>query len=755
MADSAITPELVLQGRVAAVVDRLPGASLIVDAGVGAGELELDNVYDFNELGGTGTISDGVNSEPITYTALDDDLATLTLSGVLTNSYLADDATFVTAYSGGLEKSALVIRDDVDDEQILVRIPHRWYDVMPEGVRDPGEGEAITARFDGVDWLLEDILGQTPSSDGQFIDPATLPPPTMTDGDPPATSPTPVVSGGIGTIFVTWVAITNADAVTYEVHISTSSGFTPGPTTKAAETGGTLIALHALPDTTPLDYATTYYVKLIAVDADGSAAASTEDSGSPVQVDTPDIAVNAITADKILANAITAEKLEAVLALVSTLVAGTVDAARVELGVDPDDPSDIGVRAFDSAGAATARIDGQDGSVYIRGRLDFGQGSRLLANDIVELHKQEITGVQTPERVQRAGKGKHGSGVDIDNIGVAWPAPTVEGSLLLAVVAQNNSGGGGTPRTPVISGWTQVQTQARGGGPIQRQTIFKIEGGASRSGIESIDFTSGGSSNTRYAVVEIIEYSGTDDQDVLVAATTGTDFSVEFGSTGTLAQAGEVELACVSMQEDGIVDVPSGWTGGYTHIAQNVATDGLGNVKCACAIADRITTDTADGTTSAQLTGSGTAWIASIVTFRARAAGALPPGDADILRIYTEDDTGGPLLHVQDSDGDTNSVAMAPAGVGWRMEVLTANVDLASLGAASGATINVTLTGVQSGDIVVWIGTDVTGDGRQFIHYVDPASVTTNQITLIYFNADDATRNASTATHYFLVIHRS
>lgn len=751
---SAITPEAVIQCRVVTIVDRLPGSTLAVDAGAGAGALTLDDLYDFSEDGGTATIGDGVNSEPVTYTAIDDDTGILTLSGVTTNAFGAGD-TFVQA-SAGIEKSAYLIRDDVDDEQVVARVPHRWYDVLPEGIRDPGEGEAVTARFDGVDWLIEDILGQTPSVDGSAIDPGSLPPPTLTDGNPPASSPTPVVSGGIGTIFVTWTAIGNADPVTYEVHVSTTTGFTPGPTTKAATTGGTLIALHALPDATPLDYATTYYVKLVAVDADGSAAAGAQGSGSPVQVNTPDIAVGAIIADRIAANAVTAEKLEAVIALVSTLIAGTPDAARTEVGVNQDDVSDIGIRAYDSLGVPTLRVDGQDGSVYLRGRLDFGQGSRLLANDIVELHKQEVTGVDVPSRVQRGNAAASGLGSDIGSIDVMWSAGTTEGSTLIAVVAQNNSGGGGNPATPTMSGWTQVQTQLRGGGPIMRQTIFKVEAAAARSGSEHVNL-GGGSSNTRYAAVQIFEYSGTGVADVVVAATTGTDASVEFGSTGTLAQAGELALAFVSIQENCTID--TAFTDGFAFVGAAYANITTGSPphlehRAGCAVAEQMVTSTSSLTSSAT-TDQPQAWVASIVTFKAKTAGTDPPGDADILRIYPADDSGGPVLHVQDSDGDANTLAMAPAGVGWRMHIVSATINVPSTNAHSAGSIGTqAISGLLVGDLCVWIGSDVSGAGAQFNYFTDPICTVDGQIIFRWFNADTATIDpGSGVVHYFLVVN--
>lgn len=103
----------------------------------------------------------------------------------------------------------------------------------------------------------------------------------LSDGNPPASSPTPTVTSGIGYLFVSWSPLVNNDPVTYEVHVSTSSGFTPSAGTKALETASTGIVLKKDGSGATLTNGTTYYVKLIAKDRDGSAAAGSQGSGAP------------------------------------------------------------------------------------------------------------------------------------------------------------------------------------------------------------------------------------------------------------------------------------------------------------------------------------------------------------------------------------------------------------------------------------------------------------------------------------------
>lgn len=83
-----------------------------------------------------------------------------------------------------------------------------------------------------------------------------------------------------------------------------------------------------------------YYVRLIAKDDDGAGPYSDPAvGGSTAQINTPDIAANAVTANEILAGSVTAEKLESVL-LLSSKIATALLGQRVE--IDPQ-----GIRLYD------------------------------------------------------------------------------------------------------------------------------------------------------------------------------------------------------------------------------------------------------------------------------------------------------------------------------------------------------------------------------------------------------------------------
>jgi hypothetical protein len=165
-----------------------------------------------------------------------------------------------------------------------------------------------------------------------------------TDGAPPTTSPVPTVLAGIASMTVRWTPITNRDPVTYDVHVSPTSGFTPGAGTLVGSTPASMVSVRALPgpdptpgtpDTRTLQYDTVYYVRVVARDADGAATASAEVAGSVFQVTGVDLQADSVTAVAVAAGSFTGEEFAGVVFIGSTFTSrpgGTGQGA--EFGID-------------------------------------------------------------------------------------------------------------------------------------------------------------------------------------------------------------------------------------------------------------------------------------------------------------------------------------------------------------------------------------------------------------------------------------
>jgi hypothetical protein len=279
-------------GAITNVIEEFVGSHLEVDAAAGATTITPTDIDIFNIEGGEAQIGDPDDgpSEAITYTVnLDADgepTGTLALAIPLANSYTAEaDTPIILTLNGALlvERYAYFGSDTQDEDQRAL-VPTDFYDRLPLSSRDDASSEWAMVDYDPEGQLkIGHLDAQVPTQTGEFIEPDTLP--YQADGFPPASSPAAVVTGGPKFIGVAWDAVTNADPVTYEVHIDTVSGFTPTALTLVAlvwEGNGYVIT--ALPDGSPLAFDTTYYIRVVATDIDGAAAPGAEDSGQLVRL---------------------------------------------------------------------------------------------------------------------------------------------------------------------------------------------------------------------------------------------------------------------------------------------------------------------------------------------------------------------------------------------------------------------------------------------------------------------------------------
>lgn len=113
--------------------------------------------------------------------------------------------------------------------------------------------------------------------------------PGGSDGSPPAGSPAVTCTEAIGFIIAQWLPQVNADTVTYEVHVSLSSGFTPGPATKLGETTGTSFMVRTLANGSIVPFNTNIFVRLIAKDGDGAAGPGAQGFAQAKQVELGDV----------------------------------------------------------------------------------------------------------------------------------------------------------------------------------------------------------------------------------------------------------------------------------------------------------------------------------------------------------------------------------------------------------------------------------------------------------------------------------
>jgi hypothetical protein len=254
-------------------------------------------------------------------------------------------------------------------------LPERQYPIVPPAL--PSSLRLRSLILDEDLTVAGDITTAPDSS-------SSLP----SDGLPPTASPTPTVAGGPRWLAVQWATQSNVDSVTYDVYVGTAPGFTPGPTNLASSTPGNLIFIYSV-NAVPLAYGTNYYTKIIARDVDGSAPVGGEVGPSTLDPNrSPDIFAGAITADK----------LAAVMVLTSSLIAGTSNAQRVEVGYGSNgagaiDSNFIGIRAFRSDGTTvTFSVDAASGDVYVKGIIDWGTGSTLTSDDIMEIKDQSTAG---------------------------------------------------------------------------------------------------------------------------------------------------------------------------------------------------------------------------------------------------------------------------------------------------------------------------------------------------------------------------
>jgi len=628
------------------------------------------------------------------------------------------------------------------------------YVVNPSGAE---EGQVYTVAIDSVSG--EQMVVAT--------DAATIA--VTTDGAAPASSPTPTIQGGPRLFAVKWTGVANPDPITYEIHVSDTSGFTPDGTTLAGETPGGLAFIKRLPDGTDFTYGITYYFKIIAKDEDGEAAASVEASA---QLDP-----NA-SSDQ-LAGSITAEHFEAVLSIASSMIAGTWGGPNVQTGFgakddgagSPElDASFVGIRMYDGSGDTDPvfRVDASDGTVQVKGRIYFGAnyGSRLTRNDMIQVAAQEA-GVWQQAVLEQS---ESFTDTGITSIDVSWPATPTVGNLLLVVVNSWDAGGNAT-HTWDGSKYSNVKANTWGGATNGRQGIYK------RVATGTDDDTMTFDKNVDIGIVQMFEFSGVQDVEDATSGTENSTTGSSPSSTGPtnspLTQRGLVFATTVvyGVQTLDIFDpgspisnprFTSGTTpSGFTFIGEDndranpdqPGSGGEGTVDYDKVISRVWMSDLDTGSPEAENSVADVdAWRGTIVSFKSKAT-AVESADADTVRLYAADVDDDPLFHTINEGGAKRALAFGKAGERWDFELMSGTFNWASTANHTVQNGNITVTGVKVGDICMFL--DSASGQRQFIWRAEPIATVADQITLRGFNAGSGTLDPASDTYYFLVIHRS
>lgn len=570
--------------------------------------------------------------------------------------------------------------------------------------------------------------------------------PGASDGTPPPSSPFPTVRGGLGFLYITWDAVSNADIVTYEVHVSDTGGFTPGPTTLVGETKGTRTVVRYLQDGSLLSYyladgATPkdYFVKIIARDKDGSASASAEGSG----------AMDPVGALDILAGSVTAEKLEAVLVLASQIIIGSPTLAGITMDVD-----EVAMR--DSLGTTTFRMDGQSGDFFSLGQYQFGKGSTIGTSkeDFIDMLEQP-SGFQQVAPVQSsAGSGYQSGG--FSSAQRNFSTPSAIGSFLLLEVTTFKSSGTPTATT-TPAGWTSIKNTTNGSLRLQ---VFIRENAPSISS-QAVSFP--GPTLPTHITVGLHEFSGvalSATQDLNAENLWAADVTTTVSSSPTSsALADELGVAIVSFKESSSLvpafdTVTSGWSS-RSIVTANSNPSGVGDIIGAGLFWHRETSLGVKSFTAsfANLVNTVDYGASVLLTFKAKAASVSVPS-ANHFRAFARRLSGNSYPHIVNENGIDASLMLGKAGEVWKCEIVTASVNFASLAAHGGTSVAVSITGLNVGDYCFYIGQDQSDQNARGNTTRPPVCTTAGQITLQTYNADTAANDPGASNLYFFVAHK-
>jgi microcystin-dependent protein len=456
---------------------------------------------------------------------------------------------------------------------------------------------------------------------------------------------------------------------------------------------------------------------------------------------------------------ITAASIEAVWVLASALVAGALGGSRVELGYGTDsagnlDTTFIGIRAYEEDGATqTFFVDAETGQVRVSGTFDFGEGSHLTNDDLIDLRVQ-ADGYAARAKVQGGNSLFSSTATPHAN----WPNETISGNLLVAIVYARGSSA--APGLTATGTWVLAKSVTVNNA---RLSMFKKSEAPAESGSSDICTVSGG--GTVQWGAHLSEWSGANDVDTTASfSASGAGTTIDSGALTGAAMAqdenliiaafgGTEETDAVQAQRFGSVD--SGYTN-YTDSILDITSPSpdweMGFAGSYKSISTKADQDVTRDTTQASFPD----WNPSdrlgvIVTFKAKLNGGTPenPG-SDIVRWFSKDVASVATPYVKLENGQefnllqpTGTIIMSAlrnAPDGWlncnggavsrtTYSYLYAAIMpvLGTVSAVDTGTETITCSashGLVAQDAVMFQGTPPTGLSAETVYYVIAAGLT-------------------------------
>lgn len=354
---------------------------------------------------------------------------------------------------------------------------------------------------------------------------------------------------------------------------------------------------------------------------------------------------DSVDAVNLKSNAVTARTLEARLALLSTILVGDETTWHLELSSENDTPIVYGNN--DEVGFALTRDEITNKSnVYINGRMEFGEGSRI-DSDTLDLQEIPATGFMTPKaRQSRAWI----QSAQSTSISPRWTSPTMKNNMALITVWQVSSNG--VPNCSTPSGSTLIHSMTNGN---TRLSVWLVDGMTASRTTETIT----SSIATSWGIL-LTEFSGTLTPGSLDVAnrnsgSTGTTFPT--GSI-TPTQADTLQVAYFATTSQHVnKDNFGSATNGFTKQTASGSADGFG-----ISMYTRRASTASAASTTGRVNGGNTRWSAQIISFKLQPASAVPtpPPTDRTVRFYTRRVASVAAPHVIQADGYTYPIARGP-----------------------------------------------------------------------------------------------